>query len=138
MRNRFFSVLLLLLICCAMVVPVYAANNNSFDIQVSDNNQGITINPGKYPNLSNGVDFNQVGNDILIPKGKQIAQTITSVCAIICFVALLISITKMAISSNNPMQRRGATIGILWSGVALTLFGGAWIVVSFFWNFLQP
>ena len=29
-------------------------------------------------------------------------------------------------------------MGILWSGIALTLFGGGWIIVSFFWNFLSP
>lgn len=138
MWRRFFSALLLLLTYCAIVMPAYAADNNSFDIQVSGNHQGITINPGKYPNLSNTADLKQISDDLIIPKGKKIAQTITSICTIICFVTFLVSVTKMATSGSHPIQRRSALIGILWSGVALALFGGAWVVVSFFWNFLQP
>jgi len=35
------------------------------------------------------------------------------------------------------MTRKTALTGIMFSGVALALFGGAWVVVSFFWNFLN-
>ena len=50
--------------------------------------------------------------------------------------AFLISVTKLAASAGNPIARQRALAGILFSGVALALFGGAWVVVSFFWNFL--
>lgn len=107
-------------------------------ISITGGSHGITIKPGSAPDMTNvGDAYTTVGNTV-ISKGKVVAQTITAVCTIICFVALFISITKLSTSGSHPMQRRAAIIGILWSGIALTLFGGGWIIVSFFWNFLSP
>ena len=75
-----------------------------------------------------GEEFNYIG--IVIPLF--LADVIG-----ICFVVFFISVTKLATSGSHPMQRRAAILGILWSGVAIALFGGSWIVVSFFWNFLS-
>ena len=107
----------------SVAIPAHAAGT----INISGGANGITITPGAAPDMTD-----------VISKGKTVAQTITAVCTIICFVALFISITKLSTSGSHPMQRRMAIMGILWSGVAITLFGGGWVVVSFFWNFLSP
>lgn len=70
-------------------------------------------------------------------KAREVAQTLTTILTIISFACLLFWIARLAMSAGNPMSRRMALTGIMFSGVALALFGGAWVVVSFFWNFLS-
>ena len=123
------------LMCIASVaIPAHAAGT----INISGGANGITITPGAAPDMTDVSNAYDTVGDTVISKGKTVAQTITAVCTIICFVALFISITKLSTSGSHPMQRRMAIMGILWSGIALTLFGGGWVVVSFFWNFLSP
>lgn len=133
--NKVATLVLLAVVCfsSAMVVPTQAHINIS-----GSTSGGITISPG------GGVDMTDVDGAFdamtgtVVSKGQSVAKTITSVCCIICFVVFFISIVKLATSGSHPMQRRAAIIGILWSGAAIMLFGGAWVVVSFFWNFLSP
>lgn len=122
---------LMLCFCSAFVVPSQAS------ISISGGGGGITIKPGPAPNMTDVGDAFDKVSDKLVDKGQQTAKTITAVCCIICFVVFFISVTKLATSGSHPMQRRAAILGILWSGVAIALFGGSWIVVSFFWNFLS-
>lgn len=133
--KKMVPLMLALMLCVTSVAtPAFAAGT----INISGGANGITITPGTAPDMTDvSSAYNKVGNTV-ISKGKTVAQTITAVCTIICFIALFISITKLATSGSHPMQRRTAIIGILWSGVALALFGGGWVVVSFFWNFLSP
>ena len=121
---------LMLCFCSAFVVPAQAS------ISITGGSGGITIKPGAAPDMTDVGDAFDTASDKLISKGQQTAKTITAVCSIICFVVFFISVAKLATSGGHPMQRRAAIIGILWSGVAIALFGGSWIVVSFFWNFL--
>lgn len=97
--------------------------------------------------LWNTVDTSSVGNGGLtggttnlgtvVNKSKDIAKTITSILTIISFTCLLFWVAKLAMSAGNPQSRKIALTGILFAGVALALFGGSWIVVSFFWNVLN-
>ena len=73
----------------------------------------------------------------IVVEAQEIAKTITTILTIISFVCLLFWIAKLAMSAGNPMTRRMALTGILFSGIALALFGGSWVVVSFFWNVLN-
>lgn len=117
--------------CSVLVVPAQAS------ISISGGSGGITIKPGTAPDMTDvGEAFDTV-SDRLVDKGQQTAKTITAVCSIICFVVFFISIARLATSGGHPIQRRAAIIGILWSGAAIALFGGSWVVVSFFWNFLS-
>ena len=75
--------------------------------------------------------------DTVEDKVRDVAQTVTTILTIISFACLLFWIARLAMSAGNPMTRKTALTGIMFSGVALALFGGAWIVVSFFWNFLS-
>lgn len=127
--------LMLAFVMCivSVAIPAHAAGT----INISGGANGITITPGAAPDMTDVSNAYDTVGDTVISKGKTVAQTITAVCTIICFVALFISITKLSTSGSHPMQRRMAIMGILWSGVAITLFGGGWVVVSFFWNFLS-
>lgn len=136
-----FVAVLMLSISC---VPVYASEggddgggNSHIQIDVSGTN-GITINPGKYPNLNGtGEAAQEEAATKLVSQGKRIGQTITALCAIVCFVFFLINVTKLSTSGGMAFQRRQAIMGVLWSGAALTLFGGAFTVISLFWNYLD-
>ena len=75
--------------------------------------------------------------DTVEGKVREVAQTVTTILTIISFACLLFWIARLAMSAGNPMTRKTALTGIMFSGVALALFGGAWVVVSVFWNFLN-
>lgn len=137
--------MLLLVLCClaastnfeAFASPSSSTAGNGFDIQVDSSSGKITIGSGLFPNLSGDLSSVQTQvADKVVSKTKFVAQTVTAVCAIVCMVFFFINVTKLATSGSISFQRRAAIIGILWSGAALALFGGAWVVVSFFWNFL--
>lgn len=87
--------------------------------------------------VGNGLDEANVDMGTAVQTSKKVAQAITGVLTVICFVAFLFSVTKLATSAGNPQTRRMAISGILFSGIALALFGGAWVAVSFFWNLLS-
>lgn len=73
----------------------------------------------------------------IVSEAQEIAQTVTTILTIISFACLLFWIARLAMSAGNPITRRQALTGIMFSGVALALFGGSWVVVSFFWNVLN-
>lgn len=85
----------------------------------------------------NGLTGSQTNLDTVVDKSKDIARTVTSILTIISFVCLLFWVSKLAMSAGNPQSRKIALTGILFSGVSLALFGGSWVVVSFFWNVLN-
>ena len=136
-----FSRLLTLLLCiftiqCVCLGPTLAADG--FDVSVNGTN-GIVINPGTYPDLgsTNLEGVQDAATEKIIENGKTVAKTITAICAIICFVSFFISVVQLATAGTMPLKRRMSLIGILWSGIGLALFGGAFVVISFFWNFLR-
>lgn len=107
--------------------PVYAADT-------VDDLWGTVSNNGT---VGSGLNNATTNMGTLVDKGKEIAKTVTAILSIVCFVALLVCIAKLALSAGNPQKRSQALTGIFVSGVALALFGGAFIVVSFFWNLLR-
>lgn len=86
-----------------------------------------------------GGDLNTSQTDLgtTVATSKKVAQAITSILTVISFVSFLFWVSKLAMSAGNPQTRRVAITGILFSGIALALFGGAWVAVSFFWNLLS-
>lgn len=143
-KSNLLLLFLTLLLCLGCITPAFAAptggtgGTGGLDIQVSGSS-GITINPGNYPDLSSG-DLSGVQDEVsekVVSKSKSVAQTVTAICAIVCMVFFFINVVKLATSGSMAFQRRTALIGLLWSGVALALFGGGWTVITFFWNFLN-
>ena len=57
-------------------------------------------------------------------------------CAIM-LIFMLIQFTKLGAAGDNEMARKKAIAGILTTGIATALLGGATIVVGFFWNVIS-
>lgn len=131
--KNLFVIFLLILTLTTTCVPAFA-NNTDSGINISAGSDGITIKPGTYLDLANITDAPEEMAETTISKAKLIGQIITSVCCIICLVFFFINVTKLATSGAMPFQRRQAISGILFSGASLALFGGAWTVITFFWN----
>ena len=121
------------------IIPAYASNTTGITIQPNGSG-GFTIKPpGTMPNMGQTIgSFQSTVEKTLMPTVESVASTITTICAVVSLIAFLISVTKLATSAGNPAARQRALQVILFSGVALALFGGAWVVVTFFWNFLSP
>lgn len=134
--KKLSAMFLTLSLLASNILPAYAAET-IIDIQPNGSG-GLTIKPpGNPPDMGQTLgSFQSTVEDTLMPTVEGVAGTIVSVCTVVSLVAFLISVTKLATSAGNPAARQRAIQGILFSGVALALFGGAWTVVTFFWDFL--
>lgn len=70
----------------------------------------------------------------LVKQYKTIATVITSILTITMLIFMLIQFTKLGAAGDNEMARKKAIAGILTTGIATALLGGATIVIGFFWN----
>lgn len=102
--------------------------NDIFNIVDKDKNGNITVSVDK------DADANLGG---LVDKSKVLAQVILGLATVASIVFLIINIAKMSAAGANEANRKKAQTGILWSGIALALFGGLSFVVGFFWNLLM-
>lgn len=145
-RNRTAALLAVLLMCLSMVGGIVTGGGASGSPFVTASyaagggaGGGHSVNDlwGTVSASSVGSGLDTTTNmDTVVTKAQDIAKTITSILTIISFVCLLFWIARLAMSAGNPQTRKIALTGILFSGVALALFGGSWVVVSFFWNIL--
>lgn len=72
----------------------------------------------------------------IITKYKAIAVAIMGILTITMFIFMLIQFTKLGAAGDNEMARKKAIMGILTTGIATALLGGATIIVGFFWGAL--
>lgn len=152
-RQRAFVLMALLLMAASMVsgqhpgishgsilgvVPAYAAETDT--TEGTNKGKNGTVNDlwdtVTADSVGGALDSTTTNLDTVVTTAQNIAKTITSVLTIVSFVSLLFWVAKLALSAGNPRNRTTALTGILFSGIALALFGGAWVVVSFFWNLL--
>lgn len=70
----------------------------------------------------------------LVKQYKTIATVITSILTITMLIFMLIQFTKLGAAGDNEIARKKAIAGILTTGIATALLGGATIVIGFFWN----
>lgn len=141
MKSYKFSVLLIALLLIFSSVstssPVFASDRGNISISIDPSTNGIVIRPGSFPDLGTDVSsIQENAGEMVVNKGKAVAKVVTAICALVCLVVWFISLAKLASSSGNPFIRRQAIIGLLYSAIVFMLFGGAWFVVSFFWNIL--
>ena len=76
------------------------------------------------------------GFTVAITQYRTIAVAITGILTITMLIFMLIQFTKLGASGDNEMARKKAIMGILTTGIATALLGGATIIVGFFWNVL--
>lgn len=67
---------------------------------------------------------------------KGLALAISGICAITAMIFFAISLAKLSASAGNDQARTRAMRGVLFSGAALILFGGASVLVGIFWNII--
>lgn len=118
----------------ASFAPVVEAKADVFDdfvVEKNDANGDKTISLGTPAEDDDAIE---VGD--LVGKAKGLAQVALGVCAVLAIVSLIFNIAKMAMSSTNEANRKKAQTGILYSGIALALFGSLTAVTGFFWGFL--
>lgn len=72
----------------------------------------------------------------IITKYKSIAVAIMGILTITMLIFMLIQFTKLGAAGDNEMARKKAIMGILTTGIATALLGGATIIVGFFWGAL--
>lgn len=72
----------------------------------------------------------------VITKYKSIAVAIMGILTITMLIFMLIQFTKLGAAGDNEMARKKAIMGILTTGIATALLGGATIIVGFFWGAL--
>ena len=129
LRTRFVAIFALLLMFMSMAGGIVPTGTHSVD----DLWNTVTSDSVGQGGL-NGANTNM---GTVVDKTKEIAKTVTSILTVISFVCLLFWVAKLAMSAGNPQTRKVALTGILFAGIALALFGGSWVVVSFFWNVLN-
>lgn len=134
---RLFALLMVFTLCFGVLSPVasvYAGPESVYDdyVLVTKGEDGkpdsITISSSE-----NGKAL-QLGD--VVNKYKGVAVVITSILTITMFIFMLIQFMKLGASGDNDSARRKAIVGILTTGIATALFGGASIIIGFFWNFL--
>lgn len=148
LRTRFVAIFALLLMFMSMaggIVPTGTQGVGGNSLVIASYAAGGTGH--SVDDLWNTVTSDSVGQGGLngantnmgtvVDKTKEIAKTVTSILTVISFVCLLFWVAKLAMSAGNPQTRKVALTGILFAGIALALFGGSWVVVSFFWNVLN-
>ena len=72
----------------------------------------------------------------VITKYKAIAVAIMGILTITMLIFMLLQFTKLGAAGDNEMARKKAIMGILTTGIATALLGGATIIVGFFWGAL--
>lgn len=67
---------------------------------------------------------------------KKFGVAVTGICTLTSLVFFIIALTKLSASAGNDRARATAIKGVLYSGIALALFGGATVIIGVFWNAL--
>lgn len=155
LQARVSAIMVALLMVFSMASGVLCPAGGGFALaptaamaQTTGGNTGENTGGKTVDNLWDTIsdDGTSVGGDLdsadvdmgtAVQTSKKVAQAITSILTVISFVSFLFWVAKLAMSAGNPQTRRVAISGILFSGIALALFGGAWVAVSFFWNLLS-
>ena len=137
MKSRISAFLMALVLafsmCAASLSPAYAAPadgsgggpSSIFDVVGDDGSVGQVG------------DGTSQGFTTVMTQYRTIAVAITGILTITMLIFMLIQFTKLGASGDNEMARKKAIMGILTTGIATALLGGATIVIGFFWNVLS-
>ena len=72
----------------------------------------------------------------VVSQYRTIASVITGILAVTMFIFMLVQFAKLGAAGDNEQGRKRAIAGILTTGIATALLGGASVVIGFFWNIL--
>ena len=129
MKRLLLCILSLMMAMTFFTSTAYATTKDT-DIDVTTGTDGkITIGIGEDTSFSREEAYKNLTSNF-----KKVAVVITGVCAITSLICFLFCITKLGGAGDNERARQQAIMSILFSGIALMLFGGASVAIGFFWN----
>lgn len=109
----------------AMVEAAYATG-------FGDLLDGVGVDGQKPAGIQDDVDMENI-----LGRYKNIVLAITGFLTVTMFAAMLFQFAKLGMAGDNEQARRKAIGGILTTGIATALLGGATIVIGFFYNALD-
>jgi len=109
-------------------VTAYADESGILDVEEGEG--GITIGPGQYPSLNGDLEETIEDANEVLSRYQMVERFILAVIVLILLAVLIISITKFAAAGDDASARKQAMMGILISGVSISLIGGIAVIVS--------
>ena len=128
LRKRAMSLVMTLVMCLSMFGMMNFAQADIFTDYVNINGNQVSVAAG-----NNNAALNMGG---VVSKYQSIASVITGLLTVTMFIFMLIQFTKLGAAGDNESARKKAITGIMTTGIATALLGGATIIIGFFWNFL--
>ena len=127
--RKFLLVVFVLLLCFSISAPAFAGDSH---VRVTVGGDGtVNVLPSTYANARDPFGS-------MFSNYKTIANAILGICGITAIIFFLINIVRLgSVAGSNEMLRRRAIVGLLFSGLALTLLGGLTIVVNFSMNLFK-
>lgn len=121
-HQKRFLFILCLICCLCLAVPALATDH----ISISTNGAGGVVIGSAGSVVTSAAD----GYSLILGKYKSIGQGVVGICVLVSLISLILYITKLAAAGSNPSLRQKAINGIIFSGVALAMFGGLPFIVS--------
>lgn len=142
-RSRALVFLMALIMVHSTLTPAFAANNAG-GTGGTDGTGGTGGPSSIFDAIGNDGTVGQIGDGsaadgftTVMTQYRRIAVAITGILTITMLIFMLIQFTKLGASGDNEMARKKAIMGILTTGIATALLGGATIIIGFFWNVLS-
>lgn len=105
-----------------------ASDLNNFEIKYdSDGNISTNLDGGNSESTWNKI----------FKKYKGVIAGISGLCMLTFIVFFLLNITKVAANASNPVGRKDAIVGCVWTGIAAAASGSVLIITALFWNALK-
>ena len=102
-----------------------ASNPSDVDVQMGNN--------GKLDMEGLPSDRTSAWNSIF-SRFKDVIVGFTGAGTLFMVVLFVMQITKLGASAGNPHARSQALKGVMWTGIATTLFGSVTVIIGFFYN----
>ena len=135
--SRILTVVMLFALCFSTFSVAYAApGDKATSATTSVFDDYVQVGESGKVTVADGSDGEALQLGGVVSKYKSVAVVITSILTITMFIFMLVQFTKLGASGDNDSARKKAIAGILTTGIATALFGGASIIIGFFWNFL--
>ena len=137
--SRILTVVMLLALCFSTFSVAYAGpedKSGTTSATTSVFDDYVQVGESGKVTVADGSDGEALQLGGVVSKYKSVAVVITSILTITMFIFMLVQFTKLGASGDNDSARKKAIAGILTTGIATALFGGASIIIGFFWNFL--
>ena len=135
--SRILTVVMLLALCFSTFSVADAApGDKATSATTSVFDDYVQVGESGKVTVADGSDGEALQLGGVVSKYKSVAVVITSILTITMFIFMLVQFTKLGASGDNDSARKKAIAGILTTGIATALFGGASIIIGFFWNFL--